>query len=389
MGVIWRRRATAAALLLAALALTSCSSASPATTQLPPGLTSSPTADAPSALAPAASPSAPPDAAAVTAAQPSATPSPVATPEDSAPRSPRRPLAQNLAIGVSLPVVKELQARLRQVKLLAIMDLTTNFGEATATGVAKFQAEHGLPATGVVNQTTWDVLLPLTSDPSQGELDNVAAGPWFTGPSHPGYIMELQHRLRQLGLYGGPVDGAFNDATKKAVAAHRTSARLAPAEVMDERAWTKLRAATRQPSYAELFPAAPTGAQAQQLDPRCLQGKVVCISKDQALLSYVVDGQVALTREARFARPGWRSDKGDYRVWYKNNETVSSIFGERTPMPYAIFFDGDVAIHFSDDFADKGTGGGLGSHGCTQLKDYQAMKWLYDHLQVGDRVIVY
>lgn len=56
-------------------------------------------------------------------------------------------------------------------------------------------------------------------------------------------------------------------------------------------------------------------------------------------------------------------------------------------MPYAIFYNGDVAIHFSDDFADNGYAGG--SHGCSQLKDYQVAKWLYEQMQVGDRIVVY
>jgi len=70
-----------------------------------------------------------------------------------------------------------------------------------------------------------------------------------------------------------------------------------------------------------------------------------------------------------------------------NKDTVSSIFGERTPMPYAIFYHGNVAIHFSDDFADNGYASG--SHGCSQIRDYQAAKWLYEQVKVGDRVVVY
>ena len=104
-------------------------------------------------------------------------------------------------------------------------------------------------------------------------------------------------------------------------------------------------------------------------------------------MSLVVDGQIQFTRPARFARPGYESPVGEFRVWYMNNETVSSIFGERTPMPYAIFYNGDAAIHFSDDFADNGYASG--SHGCSQLKDYQVAKWLYEQMQVGDRIVVY
>ena len=104
-------------------------------------------------------------------------------------------------------------------------------------------------------------------------------------------------------------------------------------------------------------------------------------------MSLVVDGQILLTREARFAAPGWESPTGEYNVWYMDADEVSHIFGERTPMPYAIYYNRDIAIHFSDNFADYGYEGG--SHGCTQSYDYQAMKWLFEQTNVGDRVIVY
>ena len=56
-------------------------------------------------------------------------------------------------------------------------------------------------------------------------------------------------------------------------------------------------------------------------------------------------------------------------------------------MPYAIFYDGNVAIHYSDDFAQVGYEGG--SHGCSQLRDYQAAKWLFEQVKRGDKVVVY
>ena len=45
-------------------------------------------------------------------------------------------------------------------------------------------------------------------------------------------------------------------------------------------------------------------------------------------------------------------------------------------MPYAIFYQGNVAIHYSQDFSDKGYDSG--SHGCSQMRDYQAL--------VGDKI---
>ena len=285
------------------------------------------------------------------------------------------------------PQVRELQVRLRLAKYLALYDVDDRFGMLTREAVLKFQRDNGLQATGIVNQQTWDTLLRHTRAPTQAELNNTDVGAWFTAPEQTGYMKELQHRLRQVGLYQGAIDGIFNNDTRKAIEAWRVRIGLPASEVMDERTWTFLIRRTRTPRYAELFDTPPASTGTQELDPRCASGKVVCISKQQRTMSYVVDGKVHFTREARFSMPGWDSPEGEFRIWYMNSDTVSKIFGERTPMPYAIFYNGNVAIHYSQDFADRGYEGG--SHGCSQLNDYQTAKWLYEQLKVGDRVVVY
>ena len=297
------------------------------------------------------------------------------------------PLAQELRYRAQSPQVRELQVRLRLAKYLAAYDVDDRFGMLTQGAVLKFQRDNSLRATGVVNQQTWGALLARSRAPTEAELNNTDIGAWFVAPQEPGYMMELQHRLRQVGLYQAAVDGTFNDATRRAIEAWRTRIGLPASEVIDERAWAPLISRTRNPRYADLFNAPPASTLAQELDPRCATGKVVCVSKNQQKMSYVVDGKVRFTREARFAMPGWEGPDGDFRIWYMNGDTVSKIFGERTPMPYAIFYQGNVAIHYSQDFADKGYEGG--SHGCSQLRDYQVAKWLYEQLKVGDRVVVY
>ncbi len=297
------------------------------------------------------------------------------------------PLAQELRYRSQGPRVRELQVRLRQAKYLAVYDVEDRFGMVTREAVVKLQRDAGLKATGIVDQRTWDVLLTRSRQPTAAELDNTDIGPWFTAPTQPGYVMEMQHRLKQVGVYAGPVDGTFDAATRQAVGAWRSRLGLPVSEVMDERTWAQLIRRTRNPRYAELFSAPPASTLAQELDARCATGKVVCISKQQRKMSYVVDGKVRFTREARFAMPGWDSPEGEFRIWHMNSDTVSKIFGERTPMPYAIFYEGNVAIHFSQDFADKGYDSG--SHGCSQLRDYQVAKWLYEQVKVGDRVVVY
>ena len=296
-------------------------------------------------------------------------------------------LVQELRYRVTSPQVRELQVRLRSAKYLALYDVDDRFGMITREGVVKFQRDNGLPATGVVDQRTWEALLLRSRAPTEAELNNTDIGTWFAAPEQTGYMMELQHRLGQVGLYQGKVDGTFNAATRRAIEAWRASIGLPASEVMDERTWVPLIRRTRNPRYAELYNAPPASTLVQQLDPRCTTGKVVCVSKAQRKMSYVVDGKARFTREARFSGPGWDSPEGEFRIWYMNSDTVSKIFGERTPMPYAVFYDGNVAIHYSQDFADKGYEGG--SHGCSQLRDYQVAKWLYEQLKVGDRVVVY
>lgn len=296
-------------------------------------------------------------------------------------------LTQELRYRVKSPQVRELQVRLRLAKYLALYDVDDRFGMLTREAVLKFQRDNGLRANGMVDQQTWDTLLLRSRVPTEAELNNTDVGSWFTAPEQTGYMRELQHRLRQVGLYQGAIDGTFNDTTRRAIEAWRVRIGLPVSEVMDERTWALLIRRTRNPRYAELFDASPASTLVQELDPRCATGKVVCVSKKQRKMSYVVDGKVHFTREARFSRPGWDSPEGEFRIWYMNSDTVSKIFGERTPMPYAIFYEGNVAIHYSQDFADKGYEGG--SHGCSQLRDYQAAKWLYEQLKVGDRVVVY
>ena len=183
------------------------------------------------------------------------------------------PLAQELRYRVQSPQVRELQVRLRLAKYLALYDVDDRFGMVTREAVVKFQGDNGLAATGIVNSQTWDALLARTRPPTAAELNNTDIGPWFAAPQQAGYMMEVQHRLRQAGLYQGAVDGAFNTATRQAIGAWRTRVGLPVSEVMDERTWTPLLRQTRTPRYAQLFDAPPASTLVQELDPRCTAGK--------------------------------------------------------------------------------------------------------------------
>lgn len=117
------------------------------------------------------------------------------------------PLAQELRHKMESPLVRELQVRLRHAKYLALYDVDDRYGLKTRETVRKFQKDHGLRATGIVDQATWDKLLPKSHQPTAAELNNTDVGAWFTGPRQAGYVKELQHRLKQVGHYQGAVDG--------------------------------------------------------------------------------------------------------------------------------------------------------------------------------------
>ena len=56
-------------------------------------------------------------------------------------------------------------------------------------------------------------------------------------------------------------------------------------------------------------------------------------------------------------------------------------------MPFAMFFSGGQAVHYSPDFASVGYNGA--SHGCVNVRDHAGVAWLFDQVAVGDKVVVY
>lgn len=122
------------------------------------------------------------------------------------------------------------------------------------------------------------------------------------------------------------------------------------------------------------------------------EGKVICIDKTAKLLRYVHKGKVELTLDVRFGVPGLDTPTGTFRVWYRDRYATSGINGPdqpRAPMPYALFFNGDIAVHYSPTFAASGYYPGGGSHGCVNVADLKGVSWLFDQIPVGTMVHIY
>lgn len=56
-------------------------------------------------------------------------------------------------------------------------------------------------------------------------------------------------------------------------------------------------------------------------------------------------------------------------------------------MPFGLFFSGGQAVHYSADFAVTEYNGS--SYGCLNVRDYGAIKWIFDQMRTKDLVIVY
>jgi hypothetical protein len=124
---------------------------------------------------------------------------------------------------------------------------------------------------------------------------------------------------------------------------------------------------------------------ASRLDSRCKHGRVVCIDKSTRTVKWDVNGQVRRSMAARFGSSRTPSRNGSFRIYWKNIDHVSSLFG--SSMPFALFYSGGQAVHYSSDFAARGYRGA--SHGCVNTRSGSGMRAQYNATRVGDRVVVY
>lgn len=119
----------------------------------------------------------------------------------------------------------------------------------------------------------------------------------------------------------------------------------------------------------------------------CNYGRVICVNKSTRQLAFVVNGKTQIAMDARFGSVlrGLPTREGLFHVYWKNRWHVSSLYGQE--MPFAMFFSGGQAIHYSANFAAVGYR--ENSHGCINTRDYSGMRALFDMVNVGDKVYVH
>ncbi len=191
---------------------------------------------------------------------------------------------------------------------------------------------------------------------------------------HYGALVSLaQERLAWLGydIADSNIErDAFGRSTAKAVKAFQVKFWIPATGVIDNRTWKALDRI-----------AGPIG----KLPRYCTQETSLCADKTQKIIRYVVDGKVRLTLDARFGLPGMDTGDGLFRVYWKSRDHVSSAY--HSWMPFALFFNGGEAVHYSPYFARDGYNGG--SHGCIGVRNFRMAEWLFDRIPTGTRVYVY
>jgi peptidoglycan hydrolase-like protein with peptidoglycan-binding domain len=222
-------------------------------------------------------------------------------------------------------------------------------------------------------------------DTSGGTAATSGSGaPVLTVNDHGKAVRVLQVRLQRVGVRDIPTTGQYGRETVAQVKKFQRMAGFHRTGVVDQATMAELVRRTGTVDQLDLASGAdrPYGA---RLPASCLHGKVICVDKRARSVRWVVDGKVKLRLDARFGADETPTREGVYAITRKSRDHVSTLY--HTSMPFALFFDGGQAVHYSPDFAARGYNGA--SHGCVNIRDHAHMEWLFDHAQVGDRVVVY
>ncbi|MFB6841093.1 peptidoglycan-binding protein [Streptomyces sp. NPDC056361] len=243
---------------------------------------------------------------------------------------------------------------------------TTSATPGTAPGTSSPGTDGKPPSPTATPSTGTPAPKPLMADGDENEQ-----------------VRELQARLRQLDFFDRAPTGFYGKMTAGAVERFQKRRGLPETGSVDEATWQRLVSLTRKPTADELKPA--TTNKLDTPDPRCMTGRVLCISKESRTLAWMIDGKVVSSLDVRFGSENTPTREGLFKVEWKAREWTSTIY--HTPMPYAMFFSRGQAVHYSADFAARGYNGA--SHGCVNVRDRAKLSALFDEVKVGDKVVVH
>jgi N-acetylmuramoyl-L-alanine amidase len=177
-----------------------------------------------------------------------------------------------LSIGASGEEVRDLHRRLAAAGHRLTADLA-QYSASTAAAVEQFQAAHGLDATGVCDQTTWNTLVEASY--KLGDRAIYHTQPMLRGDD----IADLQLRLGSLGFDAGRADGIFGPETERAVADFQRNAGLTSDGVAGQQTIAELR---RLSARADTSRSVAQVREAEELrrGPRQLAGLRVAVGEN-------------------------------------------------------------------------------------------------------------
>lgn len=219
---------------------------------------------------------------------------------------------------------------------------------------------------------------PKPKDPNAGQPT-----PLLTEGSEGKPVREAQARLQELNLFERNPSGYYGTLTSASVKALQKKEGLPQSGTTTAETWAALRQRTKAPSAAQLNP--QTSYPIADPDKRCTTGRVLCISKESRTLAWMVDGKVKAAMDVRFGSQYTPTREGTFKVDFKSRDHHSTLYD--TPMPYAMFFSGGQAVHYSADFAAAGYAGA--SHGCVNVREKAKITKVFSEVKAGDKVIVY
>jgi hypothetical protein len=185
------------------------------------------------------------------------------------------------------------------------------------------------------------------------------------GPRHIEHVLELQYRLRWVGLYPGTPTGVFGPATRKGVQAFQARRHIPTSGTATTRTWRLLLQRTVRHPLAVPATCKTSGWHA-------------CYDRSMHQVTLWHNGSIYNTWLVRGGGYTTQTRTGTHKVYYRDIDHVSGLFG--TPMPYSQFFDGGEALHGSvlmtSPFVDH-------SHGCVNmyLEDAHQL-WFLTHDKV-------
>ncbi|MFE4452100.1 L,D-transpeptidase family protein [Streptomyces sp. NPDC056796] len=275
--------------------------------------------------------------------------------------------------------------------VLALTALTTGcrieeVGAAQPTAVPSGTSAHPTPPKTPDDARPGGGPASTSAAPSRTPDTRPSPGPstLMSVGDRSGRVRELQARLRRIGHFDRSPTGYYGAATAASVRSFQGKRGLPRTGVADTVTWDRLLAMTPKPTAAELDPRA-AGQKASKPDPRCLEGRVLCVSKNSRTLSWIIDGRIVSSMDVRFGSQYTPTREGTFSVYWKSRHHVSTLYD--SPMPYAMFFSGGQAVHYSPDFAARGYSGA--SHGCVNVRDEGKIASLFAQVRTGDKVVVH